>query len=294
MDTQPTEIKCASCNTLLTGNYCYNCGEKKLNPAKDFSLRKFIEQTVDGFTHLDSKFFKSFWLLLTKPGFLTAEYLNGRRVKYMKPIQILLITSVLFYFFMPNSGSFYSSYNQLNNAFIKKGFTIENFFKYNISKTLKEKAITIKGSDASTEAINQKSNEIYEAAYEKAAHNSKTWLFLILPVWALFVYLLFYRRHPYYVQHLVFAMHLFSFFLLTDMVFLVFYFDILGLHLIETLKHLLPFLIIALVYFIVAVKKVYLQSTVNAIWKGLIVYLLLLFLIVLYRTFITQWTIYSM
>src|SRR5258708_2269115 len=97
---------CVSCGTKLKGSYCWKCGEKKLNPSKDYSIGKFIEQTVDGFTHFDSKFLRSFKALLFKPGFLTIEFIHGRRMHYMKPVQIFIIAIVLFYFIFPSASTF--------------------------------------------------------------------------------------------------------------------------------------------------------------------------------------------
>ena len=63
------KTSCISCGQQIFGDYCSKCGEKKIIPAKDFSLRKFVEQMIDGFTHLGVKFLKSFFLLLFKPDF---------------------------------------------------------------------------------------------------------------------------------------------------------------------------------------------------------------------------------
>src|SRR5882672_9429477 len=114
-----TDSTCIACGTKLKGNYCWKCGEKKLNPAKDYALYKFIEQTVDGFTHFDSKFLRSFKALLFKPGFLTLEFIHGKRLHYMKPVQIFIIASVLFYFFFPKASTFFAPVKQLqmNNRF---------------------------------------------------------------------------------------------------------------------------------------------------------------------------------
>ncbi|MCB9249683.1 MAG: DUF3667 domain-containing protein [Ignavibacteriales bacterium] len=50
---------------------------------------------LEGFFNFDSKFFRSLKFLITKPGFLTNEFLNGRRVKYIKPFQLFIILNLL-------------------------------------------------------------------------------------------------------------------------------------------------------------------------------------------------------
>jgi hypothetical protein len=90
---------CASCGVAFTGKYCHDCGEKKLSPDKDFSVWHFLKETFENFTHLDSKLLRSIWFLHVKPGFLTAEFTAGRRVRYMKPIPLFAIAALIFYFF---------------------------------------------------------------------------------------------------------------------------------------------------------------------------------------------------
>src|SRR5882672_11646739 len=119
-----TDSTCIACGTKLKGNYCWKCGEKKLNPAKDYALYKFIEQTVDGFTHFDSKFLRSFKALLFKPGFLTSEFIHGRRTRYMKPVQMFIIAGILFYFAFPKSTTFYANVDDMRYG---------NILKYNVS-----------------------------------------------------------------------------------------------------------------------------------------------------------------
>jgi hypothetical protein len=284
---------CASCNTPLQGNFCHKCGEKQVHPQHDFSIKEFIEQTVDGFTHFDLKFIKTFKYLLFQPGRLTKDYLEGRRVNLMRPVQIFIIASVLFYFFIPKSDSFYSSYDQLTAGIQNKGLSLDNPVKYNINNHLKRKALKDTGNKPGVDSLNKLASKIYVQAATKMTGKSKSFLFLILPFWGMGIFLLFYRKNRFYVPHLVFALHAFCFFLLADMAFLVFYFDLLGLHSVHNTTHLLPFFILLLVYIILSVRKVYTQKWFSAIWKGLTVYLLLLFLLLLYRVFITWWAVYS-
>ncbi|RYG38974.1 MAG: DUF3667 domain-containing protein, partial [Chitinophagaceae bacterium] len=93
----PVSPTCQSCGALFQGKYCSICGEKKLEKS-DFSMEKFLSQTVDVFTHFDGKFFRTIKLLLFFPGKLTTEALAGRRVKYMKPVQLFFVICVASFF----------------------------------------------------------------------------------------------------------------------------------------------------------------------------------------------------
>ncbi|RYG20574.1 MAG: DUF3667 domain-containing protein [Chitinophagaceae bacterium] len=90
-------VNCISCGNLITANYCSTCGEKRLK-AHDFELKHFIEETFEGFTHFDNKFFKSVWLLISKPGLLSVDFCKGKRVHYMRPFALFFVCNILFFF----------------------------------------------------------------------------------------------------------------------------------------------------------------------------------------------------
>ena len=48
-------------------------------------------------THFDGKFFTSLSLLLRKPGFLSKEYIIGRRARHLNPVRMYVFTSALFF-----------------------------------------------------------------------------------------------------------------------------------------------------------------------------------------------------
>lgn len=290
MQSTPNSHTCITCGTLLQGKFCSNCGEKKIDAKKDFAISKFTEQVIDGFTHFDTKIINTFHALFFKPGLLTANYIKGIRVKFMKPVQLFIVAGVLFYLFISDSGSFYADFEQLQYAYEQKGFSPDNPFKYNLNNVLVKKARNKLTATATVEEIKAKANDLYARGIEKTAARSKTFLFIMLPFWALFAWLLFYRKQSFYVPHVIFAAHVFSFFMLLDMLFLIFYFDILGVKVVHNSTHLLPFFILFIVYVILAVKRVYEQTVLNAVWKGLLMVVFLLTLVIFYRVFITMWT----
>ena len=70
---------CANCGSELFGPHCYACGQ----PVKGMvrQLSSILADIGDTILNIDSRIFRTLWPLLTKPGFLTNEYLAGRRVR---------------------------------------------------------------------------------------------------------------------------------------------------------------------------------------------------------------------
>src|SRR5207302_5344049 len=86
-----TAWQCPTCETDVRDRFCPSCGEKKFGYA-DLSMRHFFTHALGEFFHFDSKIFRSFRLLFTRPGFLTSEYLRGCRKPYLHPFQLFFVT----------------------------------------------------------------------------------------------------------------------------------------------------------------------------------------------------------
>jgi hypothetical protein len=60
-------------------------------------MHDLAHDVVHEFLHVDSKIFRTVKLLLLKPGFLTREYFEGRRVRYVSPLRLYLVFSVMYF-----------------------------------------------------------------------------------------------------------------------------------------------------------------------------------------------------
>lgn len=90
------EKNCLNCNAQVMGKFCHICGQENIEPKETvFHLINHFFQDV---THFDGKFFSTLGLLITKPGFLSAEYIRGRRASYLNPIRMYIFTSAIFFF----------------------------------------------------------------------------------------------------------------------------------------------------------------------------------------------------
>src|SRR6266852_7692939 len=87
---------CENCGAQLTGRYCAQCGQAAVDYRRSF--RHVIVDVLDSFLNWDSKFFATLGLLITRPWRLTNEFLAGKRVRYVHPLRLYLLASILFFF----------------------------------------------------------------------------------------------------------------------------------------------------------------------------------------------------
>jgi hypothetical protein len=93
---RPPLIHCENCGAQLQGHWCAQCGQ----PAVDYrrSFGRVLVDVLDEFLNWDSKFFATIALLIIKPWRLTNEFLAGHRVRYVHPLRLYLLASILFFF----------------------------------------------------------------------------------------------------------------------------------------------------------------------------------------------------
>ncbi len=86
---------CRNCNTRLRGQYCGQCGQRSRN--RLISIWQLLQEAFGDLLELDSRLWRTVLPLLTKPGQLTRDYLEGRRARYMPPFRTYLVLSVIFF-----------------------------------------------------------------------------------------------------------------------------------------------------------------------------------------------------
>jgi len=87
------EKDCLNCGSIVAGPYCQECGQKNVVPKQ--SLWHLITHFFNDFTHFDGRFFLTLKLLLLKPGFVSKEWVKGRRTKYLDPVRMYLFVSAV-------------------------------------------------------------------------------------------------------------------------------------------------------------------------------------------------------
>ena len=95
-DTTPALTHCENCGAELQGHWCAQCGQPAIEYRRSF--RHVVADLLNEFLNWDSKFFTTIALLILKPWRLTNEFLAGKRVRYVNPLRLYLLASILFFF----------------------------------------------------------------------------------------------------------------------------------------------------------------------------------------------------
>lgn len=357
-DRQPLPFThCENCGAELTGPHCAQCGQAAIDYRRSF--RHVVVDVLDSFLNWDSKFFATIGLLIVKPWRLTNEFLAGRRVRYLHPLRLYLLASILF-FFAVNYGAKglrlepgkISEKNRtaIAAAVAEKRDEIEaELDKENLSADERRKAqealdyLTKPGPVATAAAEKQPSPTITPTAsppesgkrsygsvnerpfivfddaksttpFEKwlearakekmGEHGTKMGLFIAtlfsnlpymmlccVPLFAFVLRVLYVRRHTFYIDHLIYALHIHTFFYIGIMLIVL---ATIGLN--RAIPGTFAGWIIVLLWiaFIVqillSIRRVYRQGWFISILKfftGGLIYLMVLFLALAATFFIT-------
>jgi hypothetical protein len=188
---------CANCGAPGVARYCAQCGQR--SEPHIHSLWGFIAEATESLTHADSRVWRTLFALLLRPGFLTVEFLRGRRASYLPPFRLYLVISLAF-FVVLSLGSERSG----------------------------ELAVTARPSEPAQPACKQLTYEgpgqswlqpRLDAACARLAkdggqalsrellHNLPRAMFVFLPLLAALMTLLYWRPPRFYVEHLLFLVH---------------------------------------------------------------------------------------
>jgi hypothetical protein len=91
----PQPPACENCGKPLAGEYCAACGQR--HEPHVHTLGHFASEAFESVTHADSRLWRTLGYLLVKPGFLSREFFNGKRARYLPPFRLYLVISLLFF-----------------------------------------------------------------------------------------------------------------------------------------------------------------------------------------------------
>lgn len=94
-DRPPGDTRCRNCGAEAPGAFCPSCGqETRLALPK---ATQFLREAAGRYVAFDGRMWRTLALLLFRPGFLTREYLAGRRIRYVRPARLVLVLAIVLF-----------------------------------------------------------------------------------------------------------------------------------------------------------------------------------------------------
>ena len=93
-----SNTSCKNCENQFdeTFQFCPYCGQKSNDK---LTVGVLFSNTIKNYFSVDARFFRSFFPLLLKPGYLASKFIEGKRLLYLHPAQLYLFSSIVFFFF---------------------------------------------------------------------------------------------------------------------------------------------------------------------------------------------------
>lgn len=92
------QADCFSCGETLTGLFCHSCGQK--NDDYRRSIWSLFTETFTSIFSLENRMWRSWLMLLLKPGLVPREFSDGKRTKWTSPVRIYLALSIMLFGYM--------------------------------------------------------------------------------------------------------------------------------------------------------------------------------------------------
>jgi hypothetical protein len=310
----PPLTHCENCGSLLTGRYCGQCGQ----PAVDYrrSFRHVIVDVLDSFLNWDSKFLATFVHLMTRPWKLTNEFLAGHRVRYLNPLRLYLLVSVLFFFVVNyavrQAEQGHSDFEPIVFDHNETEFTPDDVHEPKPGATPPIDRVDETDNDEGPGLIignparNPTTFEIWlkQRVEEKIGkHGSKGRFFLrslmenlpymmlaCIPLFAFVLKLLYLFRRTLYIDHLIYALHIHSFAYTATLVIWGIAYGLSNAAPVFRSLALALLLPTAVIQIFLSIRKVYRQGWIASVLKffvGGFVYLFVLLLALAATVFVT-------
>jgi hypothetical protein len=266
---------CLNCDYPMPDDYhfCPMCGQENVDNKTGIGM--LAEEFINSFFAYDSRFVRSVVPFLFRPGFLTNQFLLGRRLTYVHPLRLYLIVSILYFTVISleinvKGNVFQAGLNEMEResergradstaSRIKKdrskqglqievdtssdstrkkrkrdrgivihlgedakdkgrGFNLTQIKQWSQNRQMTPEAVldslgkektfwNLRFAEQSLKIVQRDTESLIQYLLEKAS----LMMFFLLPVFAVFLKLFYIRSRRYYIEHLVFTLHIHSF-----------------------------------------------------------------------------------
>ena len=209
---------CQNCGSELTGEYCSSCGQRDVE--LKVPLNDLIKELAEELLSFDSRLFHSLRPFLLKPGALTVEYVSGKRTNHISPFKLYFFMSFLYFFFAAMTEAPTQRISQTSPVDVDSLLTAVH--ADSIVSLKMNKGMKLIYSKNDTGAVERKFGHRFAAGLQKAKTDPQLFfdklrehtpqiIFLLLPLFALLLKVVFIRSNIYYIQHIVFTFYFHSY-----------------------------------------------------------------------------------
>ncbi|HME90117.1 MAG TPA: DUF3667 domain-containing protein [Myxococcaceae bacterium] len=216
---QPGSGCCLNCGVPLAGEYCGHCGQR--NQDTRASLWHLATEIASEAFEFDSRIRRTLFPFFFKPGLLTKEYNAGRRMRYSSPLRVYLFASFAFFLVFSltpdlvevdlpsarsagaeagSSGSGARAVDKSADGMLKE---LDRFGPRGVR--LREQLENFRSADpaAAKQAAARLQSEFTNVLPKL--------MVVLLPMFALVLKVLYLRSGRFYVEHVIFMLHLQAF-----------------------------------------------------------------------------------
>jgi hypothetical protein len=231
----PPVTDCPACGAELTGRYCASCGQR--SGLRVLSVRALLREVVEDQFSVNATLPRTLRALFFRPGFLTTEYLHQRISLYVPPFRLYLVASVVFFVvasFQARSVEFNAEdrveFEQQRAALQDsmaarraRGET-EPLPRFGLhvnplERNWADSAVIELGNDRLNRAVRARlkmlealpPDEGLRRMFGGLLATAPKVMFLLLPLYALLLKLLYSGKKRYYVEHFIFSLHVHAF-----------------------------------------------------------------------------------
>ncbi|CAG1002427.1 hypothetical protein BURK1_02965 [Burkholderiales bacterium] len=94
-DREPGDTTCRNCGADAPGAYCAACGQETTIGLPKATT--FLREAAGRHVAFDGRMWRTLFALAFRPGFLTREYLAGRRKRYVRPSRLVLVLAIVLF-----------------------------------------------------------------------------------------------------------------------------------------------------------------------------------------------------
>ena len=203
VDGLQSSAVCPNCESPNVEDYCASCGQRSVT--LHIRIRAIVADTLLSIFAFDSRVWQTLFILIRRPGLLTRHYLDGKRARYVAPLRLYLFISFVTFLLL---------------AVISD--SDDNIVDIGITDSPDTDTTTVQANDDSLVTTEMDEGDQWLIELIRPVQKNQEWVserftsrlpwvfFIVMPVFAGVLRLLYRKREPFYVPHLIFTLHAYA------------------------------------------------------------------------------------